>query len=71
MLLDDYRSEDAKVNVTASIGIALYPQNGKTYKTLFECADSALYYVKQNGKDGYELFDESKMKKAGELVYGV
>jgi diguanylate cyclase (GGDEF)-like protein len=71
MLLDDYTSEDVKVHVTASIGISLYPQDGKTYKSLFECADSALYYVKENGKDGYELFDEKIMKKAGESIYGV
>lgn len=45
--------------VTASIGIAIAPQNGREYDELFESADKALYYVKRNGRNGYhcELFD--------------
>jgi len=46
--------------VTASIGIAIAPQNGRNYDDLFASADKALYYVKRHGKNGYycELFDE-------------
>ena len=45
--------------VTASIGIAIAPQNGRNYDDLFASADKALYHVKRNGKNGYhcELFD--------------
>ena len=39
--------------VTASIGIAVAPQNGRDYDSLFEVADKAVYHVKRNGKDGY------------------
>ena len=48
--------------VTASIGIAIAPQNGRDYDTLFAAADKAVYHVKNNGKNGYycELFDEKK-----------
>ena len=46
--------------VTASIGIAIAPQNGRDYESLFAAADKAVYYVKNNGKNGYhcELFDK-------------
>lgn len=46
--------------VTASIGIAIAPQNGRDYETLFAAADKALYHVKRNGKNGYhcEHFSE-------------
>ena len=71
ILLDYYNSEDIQVKVSASIGISLYPKDGKNYKILFECADSALYYVKKHGKDSFALFDDSKMKKGGESIYGV
>ena len=71
ILLDYYNSEDIQVKVSASIGISLYPKDGKNYKSLFECADSALYYVKKHGKDSFALFDDSKMKKGGESIYGV
>ena len=46
--------------VTASIGIAIAPQNGRDYDSLFAAADKAVYHVKNNGKNGYycELFAE-------------
>ena len=46
--------------VTASIGIAIAPQNGRDYESLFAAADKAVYHVKNNGKNGYycELFAE-------------
>jgi diguanylate cyclase (GGDEF)-like protein len=40
-----------KVNFTISIGIALFPEDGKTQKELFAGADRALYWAKQHGKD--------------------
>lgn len=45
--------------VTASIGIAIAPQNGRDYDSLFASADKAVYHVKNNGKNGYycELFN--------------
>ncbi|MCR5833969.1 MAG: diguanylate cyclase [Selenomonadaceae bacterium] len=48
--------------VSASIGIAIAPQNGRDYETLFSAADKALYHVKNNGKNGYHcsLFDNGK-----------
>ena len=46
--------------VTASIGIAIAPQNGRDYDSLFAAADKAVYHVKNNGKNGYycQLFEE-------------
>lgn len=41
--------------ITASIGIAVAPDQGKDYETLFQAADKALYTVKKNGRDGYSL----------------
>lgn len=39
--------------VNASIGIAIYPENGKDSKTLLRNADTAMYAVKRAGKGGY------------------
>jgi histidinol-phosphatase (PHP family) len=39
--------------VNASIGIAIYPENGKDSKTLLRNADAAMYAVKRAGKGGY------------------
>ena len=48
--------------VTASIGIAIAPHNGRDYDSLFASADKAVYHVKNNGKNGYycELFEQEK-----------
>jgi len=56
-LHEEYINGDHKVNVSASIGIALYPENGESYEELFKNADRVLYDVKQHGKDGFRLCD--------------
>jgi diguanylate cyclase (GGDEF)-like protein/PAS domain S-box-containing protein len=41
------------IRATASIGIALYPEDGETVETLLKHADVALYKAKENGKNTY------------------
>jgi len=43
------------VQVGASIGIALYPEHGRTGEELLRRADVAMYDVKAAGRDGYRL----------------
>ena len=45
--------DGVKAGITASIGIAIVPQDGTDYETVFKAADKALYYVKQNGRNGF------------------
>ena len=45
--------EDTDIYVTASIGIAMYPEDGSNYDFLFSAADRALYHVKTAGRNGY------------------
>lgn len=42
--------------ISASIGVALYPDTGTDFETLYQNADSALYCTKENGKKGYTIF---------------
>ena len=44
--------------VSASVGIAMAQQDGETFDELYQNADSALYYVKNNGKSGYFFYGE-------------
>ena len=45
--------------VSASIGIALAPENGVTYEELFICADQALYACKQAERNQWRVYDDS------------
>ncbi|WP_130862365.1 bifunctional diguanylate cyclase/phosphohydrolase [Bacilliculturomica massiliensis] len=45
--------------IEVSIGIALVPENGSDYETLFHAADQALYAAKKNGKNRYCFYDDS------------
>ena len=47
-----------EIYVSSSIGISLFPQNGIDYDTLMNNADSAMYVVKDNGKNNFRFFTE-------------
>lgn len=42
--------------MSASIGIAMAPEDGTNFAALYKNADTALYHTKQNGKNGYTFF---------------
>jgi len=44
------------IRPTASIGVALYPNDGEDADTLIKHADIAMYHVKAAGKNGYAFF---------------
>ncbi|MET1167972.1 diguanylate cyclase, partial [Bacillus velezensis] len=51
-----YRLKENDFYVTASIGIAMYPDHGVGVDALLTHADSALYEVKKNGKNGFQFY---------------
>lgn len=42
--------EDKQLTLGCSVGVSLFPKDGKTWKTLFRKADEALYEAKYRGK---------------------
>lgn len=42
-------------NLSISIGISIYPAHGNTPDELLKQADSVLYQVKENGRDGFQI----------------
>lgn len=49
-----------ETNSSVSIGIAQVPEDGNNFNAVYNAADKALYYVKQNGKNSYHFFSEQK-----------
>lgn len=45
--------------VTLSVGIALYPHDGKNERELMFNADAAMYHTKHMGRNGYHFFQPS------------
>ena len=45
-----------KYKISASIGIAVAPEHGEDFDTLYHKADAALYHTKANGKNGYTIY---------------
>ena len=50
------RVDSREVFVTASIGIATYPEDGVTGEILIRNADTAMYHAKQQGKASFQYY---------------
>lgn len=59
---DIAETEDGK-KVTCSVGASRYGVDGTTVDELLKSADSALYYIKKNGRNGYAICTEAIKKK--------
>lgn len=62
--------KNATVNVSASIGISLYPHDGKSPDLLLSSADNAMYYAKELGKNNYQFFSkELNTESVNRLIF--
>ncbi|MEE9200774.1 MAG: diguanylate cyclase, partial [Candidatus Brocadiales bacterium] len=48
-----------RLNITTSIGIALYPADGEDAETLLKNADAAMYKAKEQGRNNFQFFSPS------------
>ena len=53
-----FEDGDNKVNVSASVGVSIYPKQGRSYIELYKNADKVLYISKKNGKNQYTINTE-------------
>jgi diguanylate cyclase (GGDEF)-like protein len=51
-----FQLSSGPVNISASVGVAIYPRHGDDLEAIRAGADAALYSVKQSGRNGYRLF---------------
>ena len=48
--------KDICAYVSVSVGIAMFPEHGKTFDDLYHAADKALYYVKNHGRANWKMY---------------
>lgn len=60
--------EGSEVNIGASLGISIYPENGTDSATLIKNADAAMYHAKENGRNQFQFFSPSMNEKAYEQI---
>lgn len=53
-----YTGEDRNYQMSCSIGIAVYPEDGLDYMQLFLKADAALMHTRENKEDFYTFYDK-------------
>lgn len=55
---------DIQYGLSASVGAAVFPDDGTTFAELYQHADEALYCAKKTGKDGFSLYASVRGKPA-------
>lgn len=57
-----YSIQGTSVNMTASVGVGIYPTHGAEVETLIKSADMALYEAKRTGKNDYRMATRADMQ---------
>ena len=66
----EFLIDDNSINISASIGIKIFPNKEESIEDVISHADTAMYQAKANGKNRYTFFDkniESKLKELARL----
>ena len=56
ILEHNVRLDDQETYTSASIGIAIYPEDGKDARTLLKNADTAMFRAKENGRHCFQFY---------------
>lgn len=57
------------LQMSISMGIAIYPDNGETPEALINAADQAMYSVKKNGRNNYAFYSHEMSHIANEYFF--
>ncbi len=67
-LSEPHLIEGQELHAGASIGIAIYPQDGDTAEALLKNSDMAMYHAKEMGRNNYQFFTDDMNARAGERL---
>lgn len=63
-LAQPYQIEEQEVQISASIGIAVYPEDGTVAEDLYRNADHAMYAAKDAGRNQFSFFTSKMQQQA-------
>lgn len=55
-----YSNGNVSIDITSSVGIAIAPDFGQDFETIYKMADSALYRSKNGGKNCYHIYQKER-----------
>lgn len=64
-----FNLERAEVYSGCSLGIAMYPEHGKSREELVRSADTAMYVAKESGRRQFSVFNEEMNNKVSEYMW--
>lgn len=67
-LHEPFQIEGHTINIGASIGVSLFPQQGETAEQLIKNADAAMYAAKVAGRHTVRLFSAETSELGRELT---
>lgn len=67
-LVRPIRAADRDIDIGASLGLALYPGDGKDIETLLRNADAAMYAAKAAGRNTFRFYDEAMNRRASQRL---
>jgi diguanylate cyclase (GGDEF)-like protein/PAS domain S-box-containing protein len=59
---------EMEVNLTASVGVCIYPDFAEDVDSLLERADATTYAAKENGRNQFQMFTEAMLKESQERL---
>lgn len=63
-----YLLDSIQVNISSSIGISLYPADGRDMDILLRNADAAMYHAKDHGRNNFQFYSAEMNDKAAERL---
>ena len=63
VLVESVKVGDHYLTSTASIGVAIYPNDGEDFDTLIKHADIAMYRAKSSGRGNYTFYEEKMSRE--------
>jgi len=65
-LVAPHEVADHQLHITVTIGISIFPADGRDAETMIKCADTAMYHAKESGRNNYQFFEPAMNARAVE-----